>query len=269
MGDTYLVNYTNVACGGAKLSAIQNVIQRRYDRIPPQIDSIHKGVDYILMSFGANDLGYQNLVLGCFMKGLRDVVTCRQQINTFRSGFAAFRSEMIVALLLIEHALNPNNTNLDGKVVIVSYPHMITKPSYFLRDKFSNDTIDISTEIRKLSVEGDAVLHDIILHVNDLVGREYVVLFNRTKDLFKGHEPDPSYEIENPVGWFWEFNVGLREWYHVNTEGQAQLGRAMLSFFQEELLVPVSTVTCTNTFWCPLWGSLFQFFSTLPPSFWR
>jgi lysophospholipase L1-like esterase len=192
MGDTYLVNYTNVACGGAKLSAIQNVIQRRYDRIPPQIDSIHGGVDYILMSFGANDLGYQNLVLGCFMKGLRDVVTCRQQINTFRSGFAAFRSEMIVALLLIEHALNPNNTNLDGKVVIVSYPHMITKPSYFLRDKFSNDTIDISTEIRKLSVEGDAVLHDIILHVNDLVGREYVVLFNRTKDLFKGHEPDPS-----------------------------------------------------------------------------
>jgi lysophospholipase L1-like esterase len=272
MSETHLINYTNVACGGAKLSAIKNVIQRRSDRIPAQIDSISKEVDYILMSIGANDLGVRDLVLGCFLKGLRDVVTCREQINKFRSGFAAFRSDLTEALLFTEQMLNPDDTNLDAQVVIVSYPHTITSPSYFLRDKFSDDAIDISAEIRQLSLDGDVVLRNVIIDVNELVGREYVVLFNHTKDLFDGHEPDPSYEIENPDGWFWEFNVeDFREWYHLNTEGHIQLGEALLLFFQDELLIPVSTkdeVPCTNKVWCPVWDSLFLFFSSLPSSFW-
>jgi hypothetical protein len=209
------------------------------------------------------------------MKGLRDVFTCRQQINKFRSGYGAFQTDMTKELLFMEQSLNPDNTNPDAKVVIVSYPHTITRQTYYLRDKFSNDTIDISTEIRKLFVEGDAVLRNLIRNVNELVGRDYVVLFNHTKDLFNGHEPDPSYEIENPLGWFWEFDVDdIRETYHLNREGHRQLGKAMTLFFQDELLAPVLpndvrvVPPCTNFFWCPMWGSLFQIFSASPSSFW-
>lgn len=274
--DTYgysVVNYTNVACGGATLSAIPNIIQRRYDRIPAQIDAIHNNVDFILMSFGANDLGVRDLNLGCFMKGLRDVSTCREQINKFRSGFDAFRSDLIEALLLIEQSLNPDDTNLDAKIVIVSYPHTITSPSYYLRDRFSDDTIDISSEIRQLFVDGDEVLRSIMIDLNALLGREYVVFFDRTKALFDGHEPDPSYEMENPDGWFWEFDVDdIRETYHVNAEGHVQLGKALSLFFQEELLDPAPKKKkgpCTNFVWCSMWGSLFRLFSTSPSSLWN
>jgi lysophospholipase L1-like esterase len=272
LNETYLVNYTNSACGGATLSSIMSTIQRRYDQIPAQIDSIHKDVDYILMSVGANDLGFKELLLGCFMKGLRDVGTCREQINNVRSGYAAFGSDLIEALLFIEQSLNPDDTNLDAKLVFVSYPHTITSPSYYLRDKFSDDTIDISTEIRQVLVNGDALLRSTITEVNEMVGREYVVFFDRTKDLFNGHEPDPSYEIENPDGWFWEFKVeDRREWYHMNTEGHVQLGEAISSFFKDNLLVAESMnddFPCTYSFWCPLWTVFFHLFSFSNSSLW-
>ena len=96
LNDTYLVNYTSSACGGATLPAIKNVIRRRYDRILAKIDLINKDVDYII--FGPNDLGHKELIMGCFMKSLRDVGTCREQFNNVRSRPGAFRSDLIEAL---------------------------------------------------------------------------------------------------------------------------------------------------------------------------
>ena len=73
------------------------------------------------MSFGSNDLGYRDLILGSYMKGLRDVGTCQEQIDKFRSGYTAFQSNLTKALFFIEQALNPNDSQIQGSECIISY----------------------------------------------------------------------------------------------------------------------------------------------------
>ena len=109
--------------------------------------------------------------------------------------------------------------------------------------------------IQLTSVDADTLIRNDMIEVNEMVGREYVVvvIFESTKDIFNGHEPDPSYEIENPDGWFWEFKVeDIRETYHPNSKGHIHLGEVLSLFFKDDLLGSASTndgIPCTHSFW--------------------
>jgi len=119
---------------------------------------------------------------------------------------------------------------LGAKVVLVTYPYLTLEEDYRLEKK-GEDTYDVTQGIRALQSKADRYQRSAVEAANAAAGEKYIVLYDGTKNLFKGHEPHPQGDKQNPDRWLYEFETRIQmEWYHYNPLGHQNLGRALSSF---------------------------------------
>ena len=83
--------------------------------------------------------------------------------------------------------------------------------------------------MRDLAVRFEEEQEAAIKEANNIEGREFALYFDQTKDVFSGHEPDPTSAF-NGDRWINELGEPgkyIFEWYHPNTKGYREWGQAI------------------------------------------
>lgn len=195
------------------------------DVLKPQIDAIDSSVDLVIMTMGGNDVRFDEIVTQCFVVGPRDPAGCREAVENARTDLADVEKDLIDTFAAIRSKLRP-----DAKVVLVSYPYLSLDVDYKL--KKGDDIYDAAKEVRALGLEGDRRQKAAVDAANAAAGEEYIVFYDEIKEIFEGHEPDPSALSRNPDRWIYEFETTVKsEWYHYNSIGHQNIG-SELSIFE-------------------------------------
>ena len=252
LADVFAVTYINRACSGGVVDDILN--ERELDSVTdifggcpeadfpdeeiiratglvtctrylrPQIEAIDTSVDLVLMTGGGNDAGFAVIIKQCFALGFRDVEECANAINFANTVLDTLGDELITTFANIHSRLKP-----EARVVLVSYPHLLLDVPYVLED--GGVQYDAGTAIRDLNNRADEVQQAAVGAANAAAGKDYIVYFKRTKELFDTHEPDPSVSAKNPNRWINEFFEGsMPEYYHPNALGHENWGSALSIF---------------------------------------
>lgn len=257
--DTFAVTYLNRACSGAAVDYILNerdmgdIALKNIDGscpspeypdeefykstsaftcsrfIKPQIDAIDNSVDLVLMTMGGNDLGFGTLVEKCFSI-LRTPAGCRETVDKANAGLEDLENNLVNTFAAIRARLKPG-----ARIAYVSYPYLLLDVEYKLvkRNIWNQivDSYDAGTEIRALGLAGDEHQKAAVERANAAAGEEYIIFYDGTKELFKGHETNPSLLERNPDRWIREFEgLTIVEWYHPNELGHENWGRALSIF---------------------------------------
>lgn len=255
LGDKFAVTYVNRACSGG---VINNILNQRVMDYPfkkldgscpspaypdeeiieadstlkcrrslrPQIDAIDTSTDLVLLTIGGNDVEFANIVKQCFVTGFRDPGDCRDAVEHANNELENVERRLIETLGRIRAKLRP-----DAKVVLVTYSHLMTNVGYRLHNRLSGDNYDAAQGIRALGEDADKHQRSAVKTANAAAGQAYVVLYDGTKALFAGHEPDPSASSRNADRWLHEFETRVQmEWYHYNPLGHQNLGSALSRF---------------------------------------
>lgn len=125
----------------------------------------------------------------------------------------------------------------------MAYPHVVQNIPFNLTG--GGDSVDISGNLRALGVLIEESQRLAVEAANQAANRSFVVLFNQSKALFEGHEPNPSSSVENPDSWIWEKLLQLKfliEYFHLNPTGHYKLGQALYEYvlpFLDPLFLPV------------------------------
>lgn len=198
----------------------------------PQRNAVGKDTDVVVLTIGGNDLGFADIVKQCFAMGFRDPGTCRTNVESARSAIAEFQSSLEDTLTDLHARMRP-----DAKIVLLSYPYLSTADSYVLRslkDRLpwvSGDSYDVSKAVRDLGAEGDTAQRAAVDAANDSASTPFVTYVDGVKEVFAGHEPDPSPHNRNPDRWIHEFDtLTMDEWYHPTATGhqkESELLRAV------------------------------------------
>lgn len=197
--------------------------------VEAQYKAISSDVDLVLMTFGGNDLNFADIVMQCFVIGIRDAEECEEKVveaeTLVNSG--EFKAELVNVL---RHAAQQLKKP-EAKVILSAYPHLLMDKEYTLGliDKY-----DAGTAIRNLADLVDEVQREAVDEANSAEGRSFAFYFDKTKQVFAGppaHEPDPSVLAKNPKRWLNEFfeptKTDTMEWYHPNVRGHQEWANAL------------------------------------------
>lgn len=240
------VTYINRACSGGVIADITN--ERLLEKFPrpegipcpsvewldgeyraisadtcglfvrPQIEAVDDKTDLVLLTIGGNDARFGNIVKQCFAKGFRDAEDCREAVLFGFQRLWTFKDELVSLLKDLRGRMKAG-----ARIVLVSYPHLLLNTPYVL------NSYNAGQAIRSLATRGSEIQQAAVEEAN--AGGTKFVVFYEAKELFRGHEPDPSAESKNPNGWVREFFDGqIEEWYHYNALGHENLGRALSAF---------------------------------------
>lgn len=194
--------------------------------IEAQWDAVDSSVDLVIMTMGGNDVHFDDIVKQCFLIGLRDPAGCRYMVEQADRGLDGVEQRLYDIFMALRGKLRS-----DAKVVFVTYPYLTTDVDYRLKDIFTGDEYAAAQEIRALGLKGDERQRNAVNRANDKAGEDFIVLYDGTKALFDGHEPNPFFSEENPDRWLHEFIVNpLSDSYHPNPEGHENWGRALSAF---------------------------------------
>ncbi len=193
--------------------------------LKPQIDAIDNSVDLVIMTMGGNDVKFATIVEKCFAKGFRGPSVCEDAVKFANDRLRFVEDDLMKALAAIKEKLRP-----DAKVVLVTYPYLTPNVNFALHNRLTGKTYPVAQAIRALQGEADKRQRSAVQTANAAAGKEYVVLYDGTKELFAGHEPDPSPDSRNADRWLHEFETFVpMEWYHFNPLGHQNLGKALSS----------------------------------------
>jgi hypothetical protein len=222
---------TNVACSGASTDMLTAPNPRDGDScalparsadeyfdpqcrawLRPQVDAVDSGTDVVLLTMGGNDAGFSDVVLNCFVPGLRSAGGCRARVEHARAvvddpGPGGVTAKLVGALNTI-HAKAPR-----ARVVLVGYPNLVgTGFAYTLAGQ---PGYDAGTAIRALGAAGVAAQRAAVDRVGSFA--RYVGV----AEAFAGHEPEPRITHTNPARWLLEVGDSLswKTWYHPNPAG--------------------------------------------------
>lgn len=265
--DVFSVVYVNRACSGAKIADIQNerLLKSKFDLtscpkpkypdeedirkealskcnvyIRPQIEAIDESTDIVLLTIGGNDAGFANIIKQCYVS-ISSLNECKKAIDNAQNVLDEFGKILETTLLKIGSRMKKS-----AKFVLVTYPHLTLNVRFDVVEIgiFSKDTLNVTPLIRGLGTRADNVQLKAVTATNTKAGRELVILFDQTKDLFNTHEPHPAKTKTNPMGWIIEFRVdafvgktSVTEFYHPNAIGHEKWGQA-LSILEAEVDVP-------------------------------
>jgi PKD repeat protein/lysophospholipase L1-like esterase len=191
----------------------------------PQIDAIDSSVDLVIMTMGGNDVQFATIVERCFVIGRRDPTVCREAVENAHEDLVDVEEDLIKAFTAIRDKLKP-----EARIAFVTYPYLVPDVDYQIGDNRSGDTYAAAQEIRALGLEGDRRQRAAVEAANTAAGEEYIVFFDGTKELFKGHLPNPL--ADNPDRWLFgilDTRIHM-EWYHFNPLGHQNLGSALSPF---------------------------------------
>jgi len=261
--DTFAVTYINRACSGGVVADIQHERDMKdsdfkningncptpaypdeeYYKdtsllkcsrfVEPQIDGIDNSVDLVLMSMGGNDLGFATIVTDCFSP-LRSPDGCKKAVEDANKGITGLKDNLINTFAAIRAKLKPG-----ARIAYVAYPNLLMDGEYKISrwtGTWFENTYDAGTAIRDLSLLGEKTQKEAVDKANADAGENYIVFYDGTKELFKGHEPNPDPNVANPARWINEFEGSLLveinrlEAYHPNPLGHENWGEALSIF---------------------------------------
>lgn len=255
LGDEFAVTYVNRACSGGVTNDILN--NRDMDDkwktlsgcpspeypdeefyrddstlkcsrfIKPQIDAVDSSTDLVLITMGGNDVGFATIVKECYVGSFRDEDSCREAMEHASAELQNVESRLINIFGELRAKLRP-----DAKIVFVTYPYLTLDVEYILDDNWlDGESYDVTKELRAVGLDGDTHQRNAMETANASAGEEYIVLYEGTKNLFDGHEPDPDFNDENPNRWLFEFEtMQMTEWYHSNPLGHENWARGLSNF---------------------------------------
>jgi hypothetical protein len=178
------------------------------------------------MTMGGNDVEFANIVKQCFAVGFRDPGGCRSAVEYANNELDNVERRLIETFGRIRSKLRS-----DARVVLVVYPYLLPDVDYRLHSRLSGDTYDVAEGIRTLEVTADTRQRSAVERANAAAGEDYIILYDGTKELFKGHEPDPTASSRNPDRWLYEFETRvMAEWYHFNPLGHQNLGSELSGY---------------------------------------
>lgn len=207
------VTIVNRACNGATTSEMLN----------SQMSALSADYDLVMLTVGGNDLGFRSIVEQCFIPGYRDPGSCRTQIQAARDGLPGYRARLRQILDRIGAEIGA-----DGKIVLVSYPHLERDANYTLNSRLGlpgGDSYPAGQQVRNLAIDGDAAQREVVAEYNSGRGSGGEAVFvEGTKSRFSGREPHGDINNRGEGRWIFSYlDTGdLNEWYHPNPTGHSQ-----------------------------------------------
>jgi Mg-chelatase subunit ChlD len=214
----------NRACSGAVTADYFHSKSGR----PPEQNWIDQGYDLILLTFGGNDIYFKDIVKYCLIQASRDGANCEPNLDRAErmTSDGTLKARLTSVLEDIHRRAHPS-----AKVVLLGYPYLETDTSYRIRSGHGGHFIEVGRRLVNLSDTGDRIQADVVATVNAEFGTQQFV-FEKTKDLFHGHELDAMKSV--PDRWFiqpWT-DSGLAWsdwWYHPNPTGWAKEAELLAS----------------------------------------
>lgn len=187
--------------------------------LQPQIGAVDKSTDLVVLTAGGNDAKFSKIVTFCFVAVIRSGEKCKEAVEFAGDVLDGFSEKLETMLSLIRSKMKP-----EGRIIVVSYPYLTLDTDYVING------YDAASAIRKLGLKGDEVQKSAVNSANSKAGENYATFFDRTKEIFAGHEPDPSVLRKNPERWVIEFEgITPAEWYHPNQIGHNNWGNQLSS----------------------------------------
>jgi lysophospholipase L1-like esterase len=231
----------------------------RCDRFvePQSLDLNETNADLVLLATGANDFQFEDIIGNCLLPIFQNPSGCQRQIDLVRATAANWSLELTTALLRLGELIKP-----EARVLVMAYPHVVQNVPFYLTD--GGESVDVTGNLRSLGLLVEESQRLAVAAANAAANRSFVVLFNQSKALFEGHEPNPSSGAENPDGWLWEKLVQLDylvEYFHLNPTGHSELGQALYEYVLPFLdPAPPSPTPFCMTKKCGIFCRIFHFF---------
>lgn len=184
-----------------------------------QIDAIDQDTDLVLIT-GGNDVKFGPIITHCFAPILQAAGDCRRAVEETLGKLGEIEELTKAVLNKIRERARP-----DVKVALVGYPYLVNSDAFQLTTWWEPGSYAAASEVRSLGREGDDAQRSAVSSANAAAGTNFVTFVDRVKSHFTGHEPEPELGIANPDRWMneIEFGIILREMYHYNAKGHAQI----------------------------------------------
>lgn len=207
--------------------------------VKPQLESVTNEIDLVLITSGGNDLGFAFVVQYCFVPIFTTLKDCAEKIAFARKKLdnpLLFRNKIRDALLEIRKKLMENRSRGPARVILSSYPRLLPKgKAYFITQDVEGEDIPAlypaGSVIEMLAEDFDEEQRKAVAEANAKAEEDFVTYFDRTKDVFEGHEPDPDPFEENPDRWINELfepsKIDFLTWYHPTIKGHSEWGDAL------------------------------------------
>ncbi len=214
--------------------------------VQPQSQSVTSDVNMVLLTIGGNDLGFIKVIETCFIISSSGKIVavvggglCRNTVNNAKKLIddGTYQWRLLDLLVDVGERMSPQ-----GSLILSSYPHILTDTTYvFGESLLGKDKYDAGTAIRTLANKLDNVQCATIKSANKAHAklppgqkRPNIYYFDKTKDMFNTHKPDPSDKV-NPTRWIAEpfdslmpyDGINFYEWYHPLPVGQIKWAEAL------------------------------------------
>lgn len=161
--------------------------ERRNDqKIPCQLDGLEqiagaKGVDYVTMTIGGNDVGFSDVIVSCFMStqgmDFRGVHNALEEAEKKYDSWA--RESIKEAYTEVGKAAGP-----DAHVIVAGYPTLLDSQKNHLVFH-RNESLEINNKVEWFNAELELIVREVNAD-ND--GSRAQVVFVSVADEFRGHE---------------------------------------------------------------------------------
>ena len=194
----------------------------------PQWNAVGYDTDLVLFSIGGNDVHFSKIIENCFALALRDVKTCREDVEAAKAGIGEVGARTGTFLRELKGRMRD-----DARIVLKAYPYLEKDPDFTLTamfDPWPKDSYAVGREIRLLGDLGDEGQRAAVDAVNAEGGAQ-VYFLDEVKPHFgqdPNHEPDGRTCCENPYRWVAEFDsLTKMEAYHYNQQGHTEIARLL------------------------------------------
>ncbi len=194
--------------------------------VAPQLESVGRDTDLLLLTIGGNDADFRSIVTECFIFGPQDADGCRDAVVSAGAAIPSLEEKLRTTLEAIHDRMRS-----DAQIVLVGYPYLEISRDFNVGDYVAGG------DIRDLGDDGDAAARCAVDAVNLASGAANVHFVADVKSAFAGHEPDGTSTIRDG-SWFWEppfsfipfFGIDIAELYHPNPDGHEGWAAALTPF---------------------------------------
>ena len=191
--------------------------------LAPQVDSLNRDVDLVLLTLGGNDAHFPDIVQSCLILG--DAKGCDGAVETARDYVNdGYTEDLIDVFTEIER-----RTDGHAKVIYLAYPGLEVNDDLRITqlDSSGISTYQVSAQLSALEAAGVKAQRVAVDAINASFGQGTVTFIDEVPSLFAGHEPNALPDVANPDRWMYEFleTTTRDEWYHLKPEGQRQIAQ--------------------------------------------
>lgn len=190
-------------------------------RLAPQVDSLNRDVDLVLLTLGGNDAHFPDIVRACLVLG--EARGCQEAVESA----AAYVNDNYRGDLIEVFTEIVRRTEGHARIAYLAYPGLEVnddvRVTQLTRDGLASYAV--SAGLAGLAEAAVDAQRDAVDAVNAAMGAGTVTFVDEVPALFDGHEPDARPAVANPERWIYEvFETTIRdEWYHLKAAGHSRI----------------------------------------------